>query len=131
MNGYGCVGYMVLGMDPDRPGAPWRDSETDSLPTGVDHLGWMINRWKFTTENLSKWTGAERDPFGAELKVATRREVRYACVGYCAGTLFVCDLLAGAGGVNGESFVTAVGFAHPAALKGGHGGGIKSKLPKN
>lgn len=91
----------------------------------------MINRWRFTTENLTKWKAAVRDRFGDESKAATGREVRYACVRHCAGVLFVCDLLAGAGGIDVEPFAAAGGFSHPAALREEQLRDIKSKLPKN
>lgn len=131
MDGFASAGYTVLGMDYDRPGALRRDAETDPLPVGVDHMGWMINRWKFTTANLVGWMTAVRERFGSELQVKTGREVRYGCVGYCAGALSVCDLLAGAGGNDGEPFVAAGGFAHPAALKEEQIINIKSKWPRN
>ncbi|KAK1496382.1 dienelactone hydrolase [Colletotrichum cuscutae] len=129
MDGFASSGYTALGMDFFRgdPISKYRNAKTDPLPEGFDMAAWRSKHWNFATENVPKWTAAVKERFGAELKAETGKETKFACVGYCFGAPFVCNLLAGAGG-DGEPVVSAGAFAHPTALKEEHFTSIKKPL---
>ncbi|GKT66793.1 dienelactone hydrolase [Colletotrichum tofieldiae] len=126
MDGFASAGYTALGMDYFRgdPISKYRNSKNDPLPPGFDHAAWRTKHSTFANETVPKWTAAVKERFGAELKAETGKETRFACVGYCFGAPYVCNLLAGVGG-DGEPVVSAGAFAHPTALKEEHFTGLK------
>ncbi|GJC89294.1 protein AIM2 [Colletotrichum liriopes] len=129
MDGFASAGYTALGMDYFRgdPISKYRNSKNDPLPPGFDHAAWRTKHSTFASETVPKWTAAVKERFGAELKAETGKETRFACVGYCFGAPYVCNLLAGVGG-DGEPVVSAGAFAHPTALKEEHFTGLKKPL---
>lgn len=94
------------------PISKYRKSMTDPVPENFDHAAWRNKHYTFATENVPKWTEAVKSRFGSD-------KSQYACVGYCFGAPFVCNLLAG-------DSVSAGAFAHPSLLKEEHFSGIKS-----
>ena len=85
---------------------------TESPPEGFDQAAWRNKHFTFAADNVPKWTDAVKSHFGDE-------KTQYACVGYCFGAPFVCNLLAG-------DSVSAGAFAHPSLLKEEHFSSIKS-----
>ncbi|EFQ26058.1 dienelactone hydrolase [Colletotrichum graminicola M1.001] len=139
LDGFAAAGYTALGMDYFR-GDPisLRIVRALVLPTVLtistvfyECLLYMLGsalHSAFAAETVPRWTAVVRARFGAELRAATGTETRFACVGYCFGAPYVCDLLAGVGGDGGEPAVSAGAFAHPTALKEEHFAGVKRPL---
>ncbi|KAK1992336.1 alpha/beta-hydrolase [Colletotrichum falcatum] len=139
LDGFAAAGYTALGMDYFRGDSMsrYRASKDDPLPPGFDLAAWRDRHSAFAAEAVPRWAAAARARFGAELRAAaaaaTGTETRFACVGYCFGAPYVCDLLAGAGAdadadADGEPVVAAGAFAHPTALKEAHLAGVKRPL---
>ncbi|KAK1975555.1 dienelactone hydrolase [Colletotrichum cereale] len=132
LDGFAAAGYTALGMDYFRgdPISLYRAAKDDPLPPGFDLAAWRAKHSAFAAETVPRWTAAVRARFGAELRAATGTDkTRFACVGYCFGAPYVCDLLAGVGGDgDGEPAVSAGAFAHPTALKEEHFAGVKRPL---
>ncbi|TIC90387.1 Protein AIM2 [Colletotrichum higginsianum] len=124
MDGLASAGYTALGIDYFRgdPISKYRASKDDPLPPGFDLAAWRAKHLAFATETVPRWAAAVRERFAAELRAETGTETRFACVGYCFGAPFVCDLLAG------DDVVSAGAFAHPTALKEEHFTGLKKPL---
>lgn len=97
---------------------------TDPPPPGFDHAAWRTKHWDFACENVPKWTLAVKEKFDGQ---TAGKQTRYACTGYCFGAPFVCNLLGGEAGENGDPVVSAGAFAHPTVLKEEHFMGIKSE----
>ncbi|KAK3690379.1 dienelactone hydrolase [Podospora appendiculata] len=105
MDGFADAGYLTLGMDyfNGDPISKYRPSKNDPLPEGFDLGAWRTKHSTFAAENVPKWAAAVREKFGSE-------RTKYACVGYCFGAPYVCNMLA-------TDHVSAGAFAHPTFLK--------------
>ncbi|KAF6809851.1 dienelactone hydrolase [Colletotrichum sojae] len=127
MDGFAAAGYTALGMDYFRgdPISKYRTSMTEPPPPGFDQAAWRTKHWDFACENMPKWTLAVKEKFGGQ---TPGKQTRYACTGYCFGAPFVCNLLGGEDGENGDPVVSAGAFAHPTVLKEEHFMGVKKPL---
>lgn len=116
MDGFAAAGYLVLGIDYFRgdPLSKHRASRNDPPPPGFDHPAWLANHYAFAEANVELWTSEVRDEFGSP-------STKYACVGYCFGAPFVCQLLA-------TNTISAGAFAHPTRLKEEHFVALKHPL---
>ncbi|KAK3376291.1 dienelactone hydrolase [Lasiosphaeria ovina] len=116
MDGLADAGFLALGMDYfcGDPLSKYRQSENEPFPEGFDRAAWRAKHLAFAIENVPKWAAAVRERFGSPA-------TKYACVGYCFGAPFVCQLLA-------TDTVSAGAFAHPSLLKEEHFNGIKHPL---
>lgn len=96
--------FLTTHQPPQDPISKYRASKDEPFPEGFDHAAWRAKHVSFARENVPKWAEAVRAQYGSG------ETDRFACVGYCFGAPFVCELLAG-------DLVSAGAFAHPTALK--------------
>ncbi|KAK0646591.1 dienelactone hydrolase [Cercophora newfieldiana] len=117
MDGYAAAGYLVLGIDYFRgdPISNYRRTRNDPPPPDFDHPAWLAKHFAFASAHVLPWAAAVREKFG------TSPTIQYACVGYCFGAPFVCQLLA-------TDEVSAGAFAHPSRLTEEHFVGVKHPL---
>ncbi|KAJ6444966.1 short-chain dehydrogenase reductase sdr [Purpureocillium lavendulum] len=126
MDSFANAGYLVLGLDyfcgdpiwkhrpqPEAGEEPSYDIR-DWMDPDFDFHGWLNKHIAFADEAVPRWTAAVKEQYG-------QADTKYACVGYCFGAPYVCDLLA-------RDVVSAGAFAHPASLKDHHFANIKGPL---
>ncbi|KAL4966417.1 Alpha/Beta hydrolase protein [Aspergillus stella-maris] len=116
MDGFADAGYTVLGLDYFRGDPVWkhRKNRHDKSNPNFDYEAWKNKHTAFANEAVPRWVEAVKREFG-------RAETKYACVGYCFGAPYVCDLLA-------TDAVNAGAFAHPAFLQERHFANLKKPL---
>ncbi|KAL2863971.1 uncharacterized protein BJX67DRAFT_390268 [Aspergillus lucknowensis] len=116
MDGFADAGYTVLGLDYFRGDPVWkhRRNRHDRSNPNFDYEAWKAKHMKFAAEAVPEWVAAVKKEFG-------QPETKYACVGYCFGAPYVCDLLAG-------DEVSVGAFGHPAFLKEEHFINLKKPL---
>ncbi|KAL5334619.1 hypothetical protein BJX70DRAFT_411164 [Aspergillus crustosus] len=116
MDAFADAGYTVLGLDYFRGDPVWkhRRNRHDRSDPNFDYEAWKAKHMNFADEAVPRWVDAVKEEF-------ERPGTKYACVGYCFGAPYVCDLLA-------SDAVTAGAFGHPAFLKGEHFANLKKPL---
>ncbi|OAA68281.1 dienelactone hydrolase [Niveomyces insectorum RCEF 264] len=109
IDGFAAAGFTALGMDYFRGDdiSNYRSMDGKKQPPpDFNQPAWRNKHFTFASENVPVWTEAAKKAYGTDGS-------RYACVGYCFGAPFVCDLLAA------ES-VAAGAIAHPSQMKEAH-----------
>ncbi|KAL4869010.1 hypothetical protein BDV12DRAFT_185566 [Aspergillus spectabilis] len=108
MDAFADAGYTVIGLDYFRGDPVWkhRRNRHDKSDPSFDYEAWKSEHMKFADEAVPGWVEAVKKEFG-------QSGTKYACVGYCFGAPYICDLLA-------SDAVSAGAFGHPAFLKERH-----------
>ncbi|GJN66376.1 hypothetical protein PLIIFM63780_003841 [Purpureocillium lilacinum] len=126
MDSFADAGYLALGLDYFDGDPIWKhqppseDSKGQSydfrdwIDPSFDFHGWVNKHIAFADDAVPRWTAAVKQRYG-------QADTKYACVGYCFGAPYVCDLLA-------RDDVSAGAIAHPASLKDSHFANIKRPL---
>ncbi|KAL4937914.1 hypothetical protein BDV06DRAFT_215512 [Aspergillus oleicola] len=108
MDGFADAGYTVLGLDYFRGDPVWkhRKNRHDNSNLDFDYEAWKNKHTSFADEAMPRWVEAVKRGYG-------RPGTKYACIGYCFGAPYICDLLA-------TDAISAGAFAHPAFLQERH-----------
>lgn len=109
MDYFASCGYTVLCPDYFRGDPIWKhrknSHDMESEPD-FDYEAWKAEHVAFANSAVPTWVAAVKRQF-------YQPGTRFACVGYCLGAPYVCDLLA-------RGDCEAGAFAHPAYLKEHH-----------